>query len=261
MPAVDQVRGEAHIDRAALDLLQPAGNDRQVLRIVHLRAEQVPHVQRRDIRRAVQSVQGFLGIDGELSAVHEGLNLAEPLLPVVPLQAVQGLGRRGVLEEVHADLHDLPVPEHGLEVLLRQGQGRRDRHAGGFAGEDLIEDLVLKDQVAVHEQNVVIQNLPGEVDAVDIVRDPVIRIMDKGVLQRQVQARAVVLQDLLKQAGGDDHLLHARLRQLGQLPGQDRLPRGDLRHALGMLRGEHPHAAPHARIQDQRFQVSSSITG
>ena len=52
MPTVDQVRGEAHIDRAALDLLQPAGNDRQVLRVVHLRAEQVPHVQRRDIRRA-----------------------------------------------------------------------------------------------------------------------------------------------------------------------------------------------------------------
>ena len=146
------------------------------------------------------------------------------------------------------------VPDPGLEVLFRQGQRGGNRHAASREGNPLFRRLPAEHQVPVEQQQVVPQLLPGAVNAVDIVGLPVQGVFHKGELHRKSQRPAVGFQHVLPVPGGHHHLPDAQLRQQLQLPGDDGLPRGDLRHAFGVLLRQVPHPGSQPGIQNQGFQ-------
>ena len=79
MPAVNDIRRKAQIDGFLFHLspllpfqiLQPVRHQPQILLIIDLRAQGIPHVQRRDPGRALQRVQRVFGIDPRVSAFTE----------------------------------------------------------------------------------------------------------------------------------------------------------------------------------------------
>ena len=138
---------------------------------------------------------------------------------------IQRLRFHRLVEELDADLVDDSVPHDRLEVLVGKGKRRRYRHAGDGGGNDPLQHFVFKHQIAVHQDDVVVQILPGAVDAVDVVRVLVDRILDKREVQREPQAVAIVDEHGVEQTSGHDDVLDARVDQQLQLPGENRFLR------------------------------------
>ena len=222
--AVDNIRGEAHIDRTVFNFLQLCGHSRQILRIVNFSTEQVLHVQGRDVRGSVQSVQGILRVNLCIARLAECDNLIQPDLPVFLVQLVQCLRFHGVVKNIYAHLHHPAVPDPGFEVLLRQGEGRGNSHAGNVRRQYFIKNFVLKNKITVHENNVIQQILSCTVNRINIVRLVVDRVLHKCEVQREVQGAAVIHQYPVIISGGDDHLCNPRVSNLFQLAGKNRFP-------------------------------------
>ena len=250
MAGVDHIGGEAHVDGAVLDLAELGGDDGQILGGVDLCAQAFTDVEGLQGQGIGDLVQSSLGVALAVVGFAELCDLGKPGLPLGLVQLVQGLGLHGGGEELHAHGLDLAVLDNGLEVLVGQGQGGADLHAAVGTCQHILQHADLEDQVAVHQDDVVIQVLPGQIDGVDVVGLCVEGIVDEGVVQGQVQAAAVVDQHVVIVAGGHDHFLDAGLGQKLQLAAENGLAAGNFRHALGMLRGQNTHTMAQAGVQN-----------
>ena len=74
-------------------------------------------------------------------------------------------------------------------------------------------------------------------------------------MQGQLQGIAVVHQHGIKISRGHDDFMDAGISKELQLAAQNRLGRGELRHALGMLGCKDAHAVAQARIENQCFHA------
>ena len=119
---MNNIGGEGHIDDAVLHLLQRRRHCFQIERVVDLSAKQVLHVQRGNLAGSVQLVERVFRVDAGVPIFTETNNVVQPTRPVVSFQLVKRLRSHSVFKEVDADLHNLSIPNHGLEVLLRQRQ-------------------------------------------------------------------------------------------------------------------------------------------
>ena len=259
MPAVEQIRGKAEIDRPVFEIGQAGGNRRQILRGINFGAEPVPDVQCDDPDFAPQPVQGLLGIAGGLPPLAHLRDPVQPHIPVGRIQMIQRLGLQGAIIDVDAHLQHMIVQDLSLEILLRQGKGGRDLHAAAAGIHQLLQHGGLENQVPVHHHDLLApEQIPGAVDRIDVIGLRVAGIADKGNLHPGSQGPAVIHQHLIIIPGGDDRLPDPRLLQQPQLAGKDGLPGGNLRHALGLLAGERPHPAAHAGIENQRLHSCPS---
>ena len=77
---------------------------------------------------------------------------------------IERLGGHGFLEELNTNLHHPAVPDHRLEILLRQRQGGGYGHAGTFAFDYPSQHIPGENQIPVHQDQIVPQQLPGAVD-------------------------------------------------------------------------------------------------
>lgn len=93
----------------------------------------------------------------------------------------------------------------------------------------------------MHQDDVVIEIFPRAIDAVNIVRLIIDRVLDKGKMKRQLQGSTVLNQYTVIVTGGDHHLFDSRFSDHPQLPGKDRLPGRYFRHAFRMFGGQYPH--------------------
>ena len=233
--AVDDIGGEAHVNCAGLDLFKLRGDHCQVFRIVHLRAEEVLHVKGCDVGCSIQFIQGVLRIDLAVVVLAEFLYLAEPDLPVFFEKLIERLRFHRFVENIDAHLHDLPVDDLGLEILLRQRKCGGNGHTGDFRRHDPVKYLIFEDEVAVHQDNIVVQILPCAVDRIDVIGLVVDGILHESKVNRQFKAEAVLYQHSVIIAGRDHDLFNACIRDLSELAREDRLTGRDFCHALGML--------------------------
>ena len=124
MSAVDNVRGQGHINRSVLHFLKSCRYSCQIFRIVDLRAKPVLNVKRSDIARAVKFIKSILGIALAVAVLTEFDYLIKPELPVLTLKLIKGLGFHSIVEKVDSHLLNESVPDNSLKVLLRQRYGR-----------------------------------------------------------------------------------------------------------------------------------------
>ena len=96
-------------------------------------------------------------------------------------------------------------------------------------------------------------------DGIDIVRLLILRIVDKGQLERQVEPLRVADECLCEFSGGDNCLFDAKISELSELAQEDSLVARYVRHAFRLLRRQHPHPAPHSRVQYQRLHLCTSV--
>ena len=191
---------------------------------------------------AADLVQGLLRVAAHFAGLAEAVDGVQPGLCISAGELIQRLRGYGLIEELNAHAADLAIDHDCLEVLLRQGQGRRNSHAGCGGGQDIVQHGVLEHKVTMHQKQIIIQLSAGKVDAVDIIGLTEAGVVDIGDADRQIKCRAVVPQHALHHACGDDRFFYANLRELPQLAGEDRLGRTDLGHAFRMLGGQHAHA-------------------
>ena len=240
--AVDNVRGEAHIDDAVFQFAQFRGDHRQVRRIINFRAEKAPHVQRGDMTGPFQLIERVFRVNVPPSALAERGDVIQPRFPVPAPQFVQRLGRHRLMEKGDADFPYLPVPDDRFEIFFRQGKRGRNRHAGSLRRDHTVKHLIFKNQISVHENEVIVQSVSGEVDAVNIVRGRKVRVMHKRDVKRQAQPRAIVHKYTAERPGGNHDIPNTDAGKLAELTGKDGFPRGDFRHTFGMFRGQRAHA-------------------
>ena len=159
---------------------------------------------------------------------------------------VEGLGRQSVVEKLYAHLDNPPVSDYRLEILLRQRRGRADGHSAAGAAEYPAEDFILKNEVAVHKNDLIVQIFPGQVDGINIVRLRIPLVFYKAEPHPCAQSLAVFHQGLVKSAGCDNRFRDTGIRQLAQLAGEDGFPGGNIRHTFGMVCRQGSHAAAYA---------------
>ena len=233
--AVDDIGGEAHVNCAGLDLFKLGGDHCQIFRIIYLGAEEVLHVQSSDVGCSVQFIQGVLRVDLAVVVLAEFLYLAEPDFPVLFEQLIERLGLHRLVENIDAHLHDLTVDDLGFEILLRQRKCGGNGHAGDFRRHNPVKYLVFEDEIAVHQDNIVVQVLPCAVDRIDVIGLVVDGILHESKVDRQFKAEAVLYQHSVIIAGRDHDLFNACIRDLSELAREDSLTGRDFRHALGTL--------------------------
>ena len=154
MPAVDDVGGKAHIDRAVFDFFEARADECEVLGVVHFAAEHGAHIcgQQRDLVQNL--VQGILCIAFGVPAFTECGDAVHPYRPVFFCQVVEGLGGDGIRKELDADFPDVSILYDRLKILLRQLADAADGNAAPAGCKQYVEHAVLQHEVAVHEEDV-----------------------------------------------------------------------------------------------------------
>ena len=260
MTAMDDVCGKRHVDRAVFDFLQSAAHVRQILGIVDFLTEQVLNVQSIDVGLAFKLVQRVFGIDFGLVRLAELNDYVKPELPIVPLQEIERLRFHRVIEELNADLQDHAVLYDRLEILLRKRQSRGNSHAGNRARDELVKDFRLENDIAMHENDIVVQIISCAVDAVNVIRGGVNRIVDKRELKRKIQALTVVYQYTVKQPRRHDDFIDSGIGQKPELSGEDCFPRADLGHAFRVFGCQDSHAGAKTGIKNESFHDGEIIS-
>ena len=251
--AVNDIRREAHIDGPVSDLPELRGNPRQILGRVDLLAEKVAHVVREDVHRAGNFVESVLGVAFYVVFRDEPLDGVHPFFPLVRGQLVERL--RGVLfdfQMFHAHSYDpAVVRNHRSEVFFGKRRSRRNAHHRLFGVDDALQDDVLENHVAVHQNHVAaFEVFARAVNRVDVVGGFVKRVVDERQFDRNFQRDRVLFEHRVEISGGDDRLFDAEVGKHFQLPGKNRVAAADLRHAFGLFAGERAHAGAHSRIKN-----------
>ena len=259
VPAVEHIRGKAHVHRPALHLPQAVGHNGQILRVVHLGAEHVPNIQRAQGALGGHPVERRLRVALDLARLTEGGDLSQPDPPLLFPQQIQRLGGHRVGKKLHANLCNQAVPQNRLEILLGKRDGGTHRRAAAAAFQHRVQHGVFQHQIAVQQENIPCQILSCKVDGVDVIGLPVVRIFDKRDAHRQFQILAVLLYHTVERPCGDDNFGDSRLRQHPQLTAENRLPGGDLRETFRLAVCQRRHAGTHARIQNQCFHNAAPV--
>ena len=169
----------------------------------------------------------------------------EPDQPVILENLVKRLGSHRIVEELDAHLHDTTVLDHGLEVLLGQWQGAAHRHTAVLTVDHGLHHSAFEHEVTVHQDDVIVlQQLLGTIDAVDVVGLGVERVVDKGDLQGKVEGITVIFQYLVVITCGHHHLFHAEGSKHTQLSAQNSVLERYFGHTFRMLIGDNTHAGP-----------------
>ena len=255
--AVDDVRREAHVDGPVFDFPEARGDDGEILGGVDFRAEAVLDIVGVDAAGIRDFVERLLRITLSVVMLAKLADFVQPEFPFGVVKFIERLRLHRTVKELDADGFHKTILYHRLEVLLGQRQRGADLHAAVLAVQHVVQHRRLEDEVAVHEQDVVVpQMLPCAVDGVDVIGLAVERVVDKGEVQRQTQRAAVVDQHTVEVASRHDHLCDTGVRDQAQLSRQDGFRRRDLRHALRMLARQDAHAVPEPRIQDECFHFT-----
>ena len=87
-----------------------------------------------------------------------------------------------------------------------------------------VQHLIFHHDIAVHQQDIIVQKIPRTVNTVDIIRLPVFRILHKSDIQRQIQGIALIHQNPIIIAGSNHHIPDPGFGKLVELAGQNRFP-------------------------------------
>ena len=123
------------------------------------------------------------------------LDLSQPYQPVFLIQFVERLSGYGIIKEFDANLFDTTVPDDSLEILFRQRKDAAHCHAACLAVKDSLHHQIFKNQIAMHQDDVVVfQIILGAINTVYVVGLVIDGIVDKSKLQRKVQGVAIIHQ-------------------------------------------------------------------
>ena len=212
MTAVDDIRGEAHVNDTRFDFPELCRYDRQILRVIDLGTEQILHIKHMDVRRAVQHIQRILGIHLCIARLAECDDLIQPQLPIFSAQFVQRLRFHSVLENIHTNLHHLAILDLRFEILFGQRQCRGNGHAGTIRRHNAVKDLIFKNQIPMHQDDIIVKMLPCAVNGIDIIGLVIYRVFDKCNPNGQIKAVTVFRQHIIVISGRHDNLFNPGVR-------------------------------------------------
>ena len=117
----------------------------------------------------------------------------------------------------------------------------------------------MQHQIAVQADDVLpAQQIPRQIHAVNIVRLPILRIMDEVEADAAVQRFQIRYQRVRQMPRRHHRFRHADAPQQFHLPRDDGFLFGQAAHALGMLPRFVAHARPQPRIEQQCNHAFSS---